>query len=219
MEIGSIVQPPDVGEKVSLAGRTWQVAEIDHRSKTVSVTPAIGESSVSWHGSSGEIHTRVLQRMRQVLLEDTVYPYLQEGAKKRLAEARTLAKKENLGEWYLIPLEDSYCCILPWIGTIAYRTLDRFLRFHCRETLKIRGIVGKSPYFMVVNLGKCKLESLYYEIKSLADRPLDAENLLAEDEAPKLEKYDEFIPPDLLRKAFATDYLNVDELRRLIGNW
>lgn len=219
MEIGSIVQPPSVGDKISLAGRTWQVTEIDQRTRTISVSPAIGESSVSWHGSSGEIHTRVLQRMRQVLLEDSVYPYLQEGAKQRLAEARQLAKTENLESRYLIALEDSYCCILPWMGTIAYRTLDRFLRFHCRETLKIKGIVGKSPYFMVVNLGKCKLESLYYEIKSLADRPLQVETLLAEDEAPKLEKYDEFIPPDLRRKAFATDCLDLGELRKLIGDW
>jgi ATP-dependent Lhr-like helicase len=224
MEIGSIVQPPSVGDKISLAGRTWQVTEIDSRSKTVSVTPAVGELSISWHGSSGEIHTRVLQRMRQVLLEETIYPYLQEGAKKRLSEARKLAKKENLGGSYLFLLEDSYCCILPWAGTIAYRTLERFLRFHCREVLKIRGIVGRSPYFLVVNLGKCKLESLYHEILSLTayaseKRHLDPEKLLAEDEAPKLQKYDEFVPPELLRKAFSADYLNIDELSKIISDW
>ncbi len=219
MEIGSIVQPPSVGDKISLAGRTWQVEEVDMRGKTVAVKPAFGEATVSWHGSSGEIHTRVLQRMRQVLLEDTVYPYLREGAKKRLAEARKLAKKEGLDSSYIVSLEDSYCCIFPWCGTIAYRTLERFLRFHCRETLKIKGITGRSPYFLVVNLGKCKLESLYYEMKSLGDRPLDAMNLLAEDEAPKLEKYDEFIPPELLRKAFATDYLNISELSTLVKDW
>lgn len=219
IEIGSIVQPPGTGEKISLAGRTWQVTEVDNRSKTVSVTPAVGESSVSWHGSSGEIHTRILQRMRQALLEETDYPYLQEGAKKRLAEARKLAKKEKLDSGYLFPLDESYCLILPWMGTIAYRTLERYLRFHCRETLKIKGITGRSPYFLVVNLGKCNLTSLYHEIKSLSDRRFDAEKLLTEDEAPKLQKYDEFIPPDLLRKAFTEDYLNMAELSQLVKNW
>ncbi len=219
MEIGSIVHPPTVGEKISLAGRTWQVTEINNRNKTISVTPAVGEASISWHGSSREIHTRILQRMRQVLLEETVYPYLQEGAQKRLAEVRKLAKKEKLGSCFLFPLDESYACILPWAGTIAYRTLERFLRFHCREALKIKGITGRSPYFLVVNLGKCKLENLYHEIKSLGDRLLNPESLLAEDEAPRLEKYDEFIPPDLLRKAFATDYLDIVELSQIVNHW
>ncbi|UBF25846.1 DEAD/DEAH box helicase [Kovacikia minuta CCNUW1] len=219
LEIGTIVLPPGVGERFSLAGRTWQVLEVDMRSKTVSVKPATGETNVSWHGSSGDIHTRILQRMRRVLTEDTLYPYLQEGAKKRLADARKLAHKENLGTNNLFPLEDSYVCILPWAGTIAYRTLERFLRLHCREALKIKGVVGRSPYFLVVNLGKCKLESLHYEIKSLRQRNLAPETLLAEEEAPKLQKYDEFVPPDLLRKAFATDYLDLEELASVVSQW
>ncbi len=219
LEIGSIVLPPGVGDRFSLAGRTWQVLEVDMRSKIVSVQPATGETSVSWHGSNGEIHTRILQRMRQALLEDTVYPYLQEGSRKRLEEARNVAQKAAIASTFLFPLEDTYVCILPWAGTIAYRTLDRFLRFHCREALKIKGIVGRSPYFLVVNLGKCKLESLHYEIKSLSEQRLADDALLAEDEAPKLQKYDEFMPSDLLRKAFISDYLNLKELSQITDQW
>jgi len=219
LEIGSIVLPPGVGERFSLAGRTWLVLEVDMRSKIVSVQPATGETSVSWHGSSGDIHTRILQRMRQALLEDTVYPYLQEGARKRLEAARKVAQKAAIASTFLFPLEDTYVCVLPWAGTIAYRTLDRFLRLHCREALKIKGIVGRSPYFLVVNLGTCKLESLHYEIKSLSERRLADDALLAEDEAPKLQKYDEFMPSDLLRKAFISDYLNLKELSQITSQW
>jgi ATP-dependent Lhr-like helicase len=218
-EIGNIVLPPGVGERFSLAGRTWQVLEVDMRSKTVSVKPATGETNVSWHGSSGDIHTRILHRMRQVLVEDTIYPYLQAGAKQRLADARKLAKTENLGTNNLFLLEDSYVCILPWAGTIAYRTLERYLRLHCRESLKIKGVLGRSPYFFVINLGKCKAESLLYEIKSLKEQKLSAVALLAEEEAPKLQKYDEFIPPDLLRQAFAADHLNLEELASIVCRW
>lgn len=219
IEIGSIAVAPAVGDRLSLAGRTWQVLEIDSRRKTVNVQPATGEATASWHGSSGNIHTRILQRMRQVLLEPQVYPYLQAGAKERLAAARQLAQKSGLESSYLFPLEDNYACILPWAGTVAYRTLERFLRLHCRETLKIKGIVGRSPYYLVVNLGKCKLDSLYYEIKSLAERRMQPEELLAEEEAPKLQKYDEFLPPELLRKAFVTDYLNLPELGQITQRW
>jgi ATP-dependent Lhr-like helicase len=105
------------------------------------------------------------------------------------------------------------------LGTVAYRTLERFLRFHCRETLKIKGVTGRSPYFLVVNVGKANLESLYFEIKSLGDRRLEGETLLAEDEAPKFQKYDEFIPAELLRKAFTSDYLDIPGLSREVSGW
>jgi ATP-dependent Lhr-like helicase len=220
LEIGSIVVPPNPGDKLSLAGLTWQVMAVDARNKRVSVKPATGESTISWRGSTGDVHTRILQRMRQVLLEDAVYPYLQAGAKHRLQEARQLAKKHGLGSASLFPLdEEGYCYILPWAGTVAVRTLERYLRMHCRETLKTRGVTGRPPYYLVVNLGTCKLGQLHYEIKSLGDRRMSIEELLAEDEAPKLQKYDEFIPPELLRKAFATDYLNLKELAQLVKTW
>ena len=35
---------------------------------------------ISWPGDYGEIHTRILERMKQVLEEDTVYPYLKKKA-------------------------------------------------------------------------------------------------------------------------------------------
>lgn len=218
-EIGSIVVPPNKGDCISLAGRTWQVLEVNAKRKVISVKPASGESTVSWRGASGDVHSQVLQRMRRVLLEDTVYPYLLDGAKKRLKEARQLAKKQGLANRHLFLLEDGYCCILPWVGSVAYRTLERYLRMHCRDVLKIKGVTGKAPYFLVVNLGKCKMESLEQEIRSLSDRRMNVETLLAKDEAPKLQKYDEFFPPELLRKAFTADQLNLAELARLVGQW
>ena len=219
IELGTVVVPPAVGDRLSLAGRTWEVTEVNSSRKVLQVKPAIGISTVSWRGSSGNIHTRVLQRMRQALLEETEYLYLQPGAKARLAAARKLAQKEGLASSYLFPLEGNACCILPWAGTIAVRTLERFLRLHCREALKIKGVVGRSPYFLVVNLGKCSTVNLYHEIKSLSDRRINAIDLLGEEEAPKLQKYDEFIPTDLLRRAFASDQLDITALGSLINDW
>jgi ATP-dependent Lhr-like helicase len=54
---------------------------------------------------------------------------------------------------------------------------------------------------------------------SFRNNELTAEDLVAPPEAPKLQKYDEFIPNNLLRKAFASDYLNVLELRQVLSSW
>ncbi|HEY9907087.1 MAG TPA: DEAD/DEAH box helicase [Thermosynechococcaceae cyanobacterium] len=212
--IGCIVSQPSIGDRLSLAGRTWEVLEVNPKQRRVRVQLSTGTATMTWHGSSGEIHPRVLERMQQALLEDTKYSYLQAGAQERLQLARSLARHSGLHQHCVLPLEDNFCCIFPWTGTIGFRTLERYLRLHCREALKIKGVSGRSPYFLVVNLGKCSRESLLGEIKSLGERRLAGVDLLGPEEVPKSQKYDEFMPPKLLRQAFATDRLCLDTLRQ-----
>ena len=83
-EIGTITTPPPVGDRFALAGRVWEVEELDIPHKLIYVKGVLGKMEVSWPGDYGEIHTRILERMKQVLLEDTVYPYLKPNAAERL---------------------------------------------------------------------------------------------------------------------------------------
>ncbi|WP_036723785.1 hypothetical protein, partial [Paenibacillus forsythiae] len=48
---------------------------------------------------------------------------------------------------------------------------------------------------------------------------LDPLALLAPGEAPYLGKYDEWIPQDLLRKAFTVDGLDVPGLHEMVQRW
>jgi len=217
--IGSIALPPDVGDRVALAGRSWQVLEIDDKTKTVFVQPSTGAASSAWQGGGGTLHTKVLQRMRQVLFENTEYRYLLPGAKERLQTVRQWARRVELDRHHLLQLDDRSCCIFPWLGTTAYRTLERYLKLCCRDSLKIKGIGGRSPYFFTVQLGKAKLENLLCEIVAIADGRLAAEELLGPDEIPRLQKYDEYVPPELLRKAFTLDHLNTVELGNVVRQW
>ena len=51
---------------------------------------------ISWPGDYREIHTRMLERMKQGLEEDTVYPYLKKNARKRLDVARRVARNTGM---------------------------------------------------------------------------------------------------------------------------
>ena len=218
-EIGSIIMPPPAGNQFALAGRTWKVLEIDSRKKTVFVERSQGIASVSWRGSVGSIHTKILQRMQRVIFEDIEYSYLQKNAKQRLKEVRQLAQSYELEKNNVIQLEGKTCCIFPWAGTVAYRTLERLLNFFVRESLDIRSIGGMSPYFLTVKLGKNNVQELHEQIIYFCNKELTADDLIASDEAPRLQKYDEFIPNNLLRKAFAGDYLDVSELQQILRSW
>jgi ATP-dependent Lhr-like helicase len=218
-EIGSIVMPPAVGNRFALAGRTWEVLEIDSKRKSVFVQQVEGIASISWRGGGGNIHSKILQRMRQVLFEDIQYPYLQKQAKERLKAVRQLARLVELKQDNILLLEDNTYCLFPWTGTTSFRTLERFLNFFVRSSLDIKSIRGISPYFLIIKLGKNTVEDFYREIASFCEKGLTADDVVASEEAPKLQKYDEFIPNNLLRKAFAGDYLDVVELRQVLRNF
>ncbi len=210
-EIGSILTPPPQGERFALAGRTWEVLEVDIKRKTVYARQVKGRVRTSWTGGGGSIHSKVTRRMKQVLAEDYVYPYLQPGAAERLSQARELARKTGLLQSDIVSLGGNGYVVFPWLGTVAYRTLDRCLRLRGKDLFGIRNVNGLSPYFLTFGLeGRREAADVFRE---LMERTGDVEQLVGEKEAPVIEKYDEFIPPPLLRKAFIHDYLDLEEVR------
>ncbi|XZF63087.1 MAG: DEAD/DEAH box helicase [Gloeotrichia echinulata DVL01] len=218
-EIGTIPMPFSIGHQFSLAGRTWEVLEIEFKKKLISVKQVEAKATIYWRGSGGIIHTRILQRMRQVLLEDVEYTYLQENAWHRLQTVRELVQNSGLDKQNIVPLAKDKCCIFPWMGTTAYRTLERFLNSCCRESLEIKSIGGVNPYYLTLKLGKDKLSSLKLEILALSTERITPEYLVSELEAPEIHKFDQFIPYPLLRKALINDYLDIDELKQQIACW
>ncbi len=218
-EIGSVAKPPPPGERFALAGRTWETIEVDHRRKTVFVKLVKGKAETSWDSGGGTIHTRVLERMRRVLLEDTVYGYLQPNAVKRLSEARQLTRSTGLSNGRIFPLGGISYCVLPWLGSIECQTLARCLEALATDSFHVTKIAGIPPYYLTMRLVKGDAQELHQAIGALAKEPIEPLDLIGTDEAPPPNKYDEFIPQDLLRKAFAADYLDVIGLQRAIAEW
>lgn len=216
-EIGSISVIPKVGGEFGLAGRCWQVVEINANKKTVQVQPVEGQAGIFWRGGSGVIHTRVLQRMGQVLREDVEYGYLQKNAIARLRVVRELFREKQLDQRNFLHLENNKCIIFPWLGTVGYRTLEKLIDVFCRDTYQIKGITGRSPYYLKLRMPKDQLEGLYNEIINFPKQRIIPEHLVSDTEAPPMEKYDEYIPFPLLRKAFIHDYLDLEEAWKIGG--
>ena len=62
-ELGTIVKPPPVGEKIAIAGRVWAVDEVDHKRREVFCTLVKGKIPAYFGDVAGDIHTRILERM------------------------------------------------------------------------------------------------------------------------------------------------------------
>lgn len=208
--LGKVSIAPKVGSNLTLAGKTWQVLEINANKKTIWVQPTTGNGTVNWRGGSTQIHTQVLQKMRQVLQAKTNYRYLQPEALGRLTQARNLFINLDGDRSTIFPLEKNTYVMFPWLGTRSYHTLGKLFQLLQERGLAIKSIKGTQPYFFIIKLGKISMQSVVEELVAMGRSGLTSADLISSDEEPpRLHKYDQFIPNNLLRKAYALDYLDL----------
>ncbi len=217
-EVGTIVKPPPVGEKIAIAGRVWVVEELDHKRRLVYCQPVKGQVPAFFGLCPGDIHTRILERMRSVLDEDTAYPYLMDNALARLRQARHSAAMASFTSEPLLPLGGNMWCLTPWLGTYAFMALERLLKRRCADELGLKGMDVSRPYFMQFTMTADK-DTFYRVLHEQAAALTDPLELVYPDEVPVFEKYDNFVPSELIRKAFALGVLDIDTMKARVAQW
>ena len=217
-ELGTIVMPPPVGEKIAIAGHVWIVEEVDHKRHLVYCEQVRGKVPAYFGQCPGDINTKVLERMRKVLAEDKIYPYLMKNALGRLYEARSLARLGGVTTEPLINLGGDMWCLFPWLGTYAFLAMERFLKLKCAKDLGLTALDPARPYFIQFKM-KATREEFFEVLKEKEKQPLDPMELVYPGEVPLFEKYDEFVPPELVRKGFAYGILAIDEMKSRIRGW
>ena len=217
-ELGTIVMPPPVGEKIAIAGHVWIVEEVDHKRHLVYCEQVRGKVPAYFGQCPGDINTKVLERMRKVLAEDKIYPYLMKNALGRLYEARSIARLGGVTTEPLINLGGDMWCLFPWLGTYAFLAMERFLKLKCAKDLGLTALDPARPYFIQFKM-KATREEFFEVLKEKEKQPLDPMELVYPGEVPLFEKYDEFVPPELVRKGFAYGILATDEMKARIRGW
>ena len=217
-ELGTIVMPPPVGEKIALAGHVWIVEEVDHKRHLVYCSQVRGKVPAYFGQCPGDIHTRILERMREVLRENCSYQYLMKNAVARLDEARRTARHSGMTEEPLICLGGDMWCLFPWLGTYAFLALERFIKIKCGPALGLSALDSSRPYFLIFRM-KASKEEFFRLLGEMEKQPLDPMELIYKGEVPLFEKYDEFLPQQLVRKGFAYGILGIDEMRARIRSW
>ena len=211
-EIGTITTPPPIGDRFALAGRVWEVKEIDMPRKLLFVKAVDGKMEVSWPGDGGEIHTKLLLAMRDVLFNNKEYAFLGDNAKERLQNARRVASNAGMDKNMLVFLGGQSYVLFPWLGTRPFRTLRRFMQKYASE-LGISDIQSQGCCYITFKAKGDAGNNFLMNVRSILQRDgLDTEALIAGGECPVFEKFDEYIPPELLRSAYAADRLSADEI-------
>ncbi len=214
-ELGTIVKPPPRGEKIAIAGKVWIVEEVDHKHHLVYCEEVRGKVPAYFGECPGDINTKILLRMKDVLKENKSYPYLMKNACARLEQARHTAANSMLTEESLINLGGNMWCLFPWLGTYSFLALERFIKIKCAPLLGIKGIDSSRPYFIQFTM-KASKEDFITTLRRLAVEDFDPMELVYKDEVPIFEKYDEYVPAELVKKGFAYGVLDIDEMKKRI---
>jgi ATP-dependent Lhr-like helicase len=193
------------------------VEEIDAVRRLVFCKKVDGKMKVSWPGEGGIIHTRILQKMKEVLCSCEDYPYLLPNAKKRLAEARRLAKNTGLDQKNILPLGGKSYAYFPWLGTRGFQALKRLIKYS-QTPSKLYDIQSGGCYFITFKSDEASVSRISKSLteigRSLPERPY----LVPETEYPAFDKYDSCLPREKLVFAYMENRLDLKEAKEALSS-
>jgi ATP-dependent Lhr-like helicase len=208
--IGSISasDPPPPGDHLLLAGRRWQVVGVDPNREEIAVVPAHGKKRAPFCGSAGDIHDRIREKMRQLVLGDTPIGYLSSAATEWLRESRAIARAAGLDQsaWHSSSPERSL--LFTWSGTRTQRTMVLLA--------KLAGVDAIDREIAVEFVAPERVAR--HKLLTLLHAGVSDELLADEEENQTRRKYDHYLPSELRRKCFIEDALNVDGCLSLLNS-
>ncbi len=192
------------GQRILFAGRTWRVDEVDEEQKAIYVTRTSGGVPPLFSGGVGRTHTRVRQKMRALLESQEVPAFLDETAKKLLAEARDFYGRMELAQTVVLD-QGREVQLLTWLGDAANEAIA------CLLIRRGFTATPSGPGVEVIKAGSSTEEIVDALIDAGIDEPPPLEVLLSDVRNLRREKWDWALPDSLMRKAYASKYLNLDE--------
>lgn len=198
-EIGTLDNCPSVDEVFVLAGRCWKVQSVDEERKIIYVQLVKNNRIPAWSGSGGDIHTRIVARMKEVLHEDVIYPYLQPGAVAILTQARQFVRELNLLDADMILIDEHSFYLCPWIGTKELTTIKALLSNGLKSELMVYSVISSRHYLQVTT--GLSVADFVKKVRQLNVDIHCPDLVLPIEFAPKIDKYDPMVPDMLLRKA------------------
>jgi ATP-dependent Lhr-like helicase len=202
--IGNVTSTPDlaIDGYLILAGRRWKILQVDHNRREILVEPSPGGRAPIFKSAGfQDIHPRVRERMRSLLLEDGMPIYLDSTAGQMLRSARAAARAADLGRQRFLR-DGSSTVWFTWTGSRIQRTLAGLGQYVAGIDVHDEGIAL---------IFEKTTEDLIRETyrRFLQDCP-DAVKLASHYPERAREKYEPFLSDELQAQVFASHCLDLE---------
>lgn len=198
---------PGQGEFLLLGGRRWKVVWIDRATRRIGVVPAKGWKQPRFTGGVGFMHPAIAKRMRRVLMDSGVPPYLKKSGCDLLAEARANFARSGLASGDVLA-GTSFIQWFPWRGGRVLLTLEL-----CAKADSID--VERDD--LCLQYRKISPSDFEAHRQRVASGAFDAAQLAKLVDDPARDRFDPYVPDPLLREAFAAEVLDINEARAVAG--
>lgn len=190
---------PRTGEFLLLGGRRWRVNLIDDGARRIAVSPAKAWKQPRFGGGVGGLHPMIAHRMKDVLCDETGYPFIDVTAAELLARARQTFADARLDssdtvvtfngiEWF------------PWRGSNVLRTLEL-----CAKADNLN--VERDD--LCLRYQKISATEFAEHRKRIANNSFSPTNLLQLVQDLQRDRFDQYISDELLRQAFVSEVLDI----------
>jgi ATP-dependent Lhr-like helicase len=192
------------GQRMLFAGRTWLVEDVDEEKKIIFVQRSRGGVPPVFSGDGGRVHTRVRQRMYELLLSDSMPIYLDSVATRFLTQARNFFAMKHLQDVKYID-QGGQVTLLTWLGDNSNEALS------CLLASQGFTATAFGPTVEVQKNGSTTTKIIDVLRNASLNGAPSIELLLSNASNLQRAKWDWALPPPLLRKSYASLYLNLPE--------
>lgn len=201
-KIGNIAKIPGLEDRkfLILSGKRWEIINIDYKKKEILVDPSRGAKPPRFFGSScPDLHPKIREKMKEILFSNNEISYLNPKAKEMLDMARKAAIDAELHlKSYLVDGKDVYW--FTWTGSARNRTLLKLWAMYGEYQIEDCGIALK--------ISNTTLEEMRIFYSEITENMPSLEEISEKVGDLEHEKYDRFVPDELLVSAYAMRFLD-----------
>lgn len=204
--LGEISYLPEIGSVIILAGRRWQVNNIDTKRNRIYVNLAMSGGYVYFDINGTEIDGIITQKMKEIYLDNTTYPYLdcKTGCHTELYIARDFFKNNNMDKSLFVKYEDK-SILITWMGAKINRTISLIYEY----------IFGEGVAYNELMLIDITLENIQTILSHNKPTVEQLSTLVSRDYKIK-QKYDYLLSDELLNLEYGSTYLDIENAWNLL---
>ncbi|MBL4829090.1 MAG: DEAD/DEAH box helicase [Aliivibrio sp.] len=200
------------GQHIVFGGKRWKVLDVDPDKKIIRVEYARGGQAPKFGGGGLAIHDEIRKEMFKILLDgDYRIPigsqkvdFVDDTAKELFSESVEYFNAAGLAKKSVLQVGSS-TCIFTWLGDKTVNTIAALLINLGYEVGNFAGVL------IVEDVDK---ESIETSLKQLLLDALPTEQSLADSVRDKcIDKFDEYLPEDILALNFGAAAFNIEETR------